>query len=279
MIVNKNVDELMQLTKMQGLTFDDVTLVTQYADFLPEDTCIKSKFSRNISLNIPFVSAAMDTVTGSSMAIAIARLGGIGVIHKNMDIDLHAEAVRKVKLHSNGLIQDPVCFTVSQTVEELLNFKDEKRFPFSGFPILDENGRVAGILTAKDLKFCNDSQLKLADVMTKNILTAAEDTSLEEAYKIMIDKKIGKLPLLCENGELAGLYSFHDVNALISGTSKLENLDDKYQLRCAAAISPYDFKRAESLINAGVDAIILCLTLFILAFTHSTGSPARVYNN
>ena len=171
MIVNKNVDELMQLTKMQGLTFDDVTLVTQYADFLPEDTCIKSKFSRNISLNIPFVSAAMDTVTGSSMAIAIARLGGIGVIHKNMDIELHAEAVRKVKLHSNGLIQNPVSFNVSQTVEELLNYKDEKRLPFSGFPILDGNGRVAGILTAKDLKFCNDRRLKLEQVMTKNILT------------------------------------------------------------------------------------------------------------
>ena len=133
MIVNKNVDELMKLTKLQGLTFDDVTLVTQYADFLPEETCIKSKFSRNIELNIPFVSAAMDTVTGPDMAIAIARLGGIGVIHKNMDIDLHAEAVKKVKLHSNGLIQNPVSFNVSQTVEELLNFKEDKRCRFPVF--------------------------------------------------------------------------------------------------------------------------------------------------
>ncbi|WP_420792837.1 IMP dehydrogenase [Lentisphaera profundi] len=257
MIVNKSVDELMQLTKLQGLTFDDVTLVTQYADFLPEDTLTKSKFSRNIDLNIPFVSAAMDTVTGSSMAIAMARLGGIGVIHKNMDIALHAEAVKKVKLHSNGLIQEPVSFLETQTVEELLNYKEDKHLPFSGFPIVDAAGRVAGILTAKDLKFCNDRRLKLKDIMTSAILTAKEGTTLEDAYKIMIDKKIGKLPLLCKNGELAGLYSFHDVNALITGTSKLENLDSKYQLRCAAAISPYDFDRAEALINAGVDAIVI----------------------
>ncbi len=257
MIKNKMVDKLMQSLTLQGLTFDDVTLVTQYADFLPEETSVKSKFSRNISLNIPFVSAAMDTVTGPEMAVAMARMGGIGVIHKNMSIEAHADAVRKVKLYSNGLIQSPVVFKEDQTVQEIINFKRDKRLSFSGFPIINNEGKLVGLLTAKDLKFCKDKSLKLSEVMTSTILSAEQGTSLEAAYKYMIAKKIGKLPLLNASGELAGLYSFHDVNALMTGTSKQENLDDKYQLRCAAAISPYDFERAEAVIKVGVDAIVI----------------------
>ena len=257
MINNPKIDELMELTKLQGLTFDDVTLVTQYADFLPEATTVESKFSRNIKLNIPFVSAAMDTVTGSGMAIAMAQLGGIGVIHKNMDIAAHAAEVKKVKLHSNGLIQSPVVFRQSDTIEYLLDAKHDRNLPFSGFPIVDEHGKVVGILTAKDLKFCANTNLKISEVMTSKLITADKGTSLEDAYKIMIDAKLGKLPLVSGSGELSGLYSFHDVQALISGSSKQENMDAKYQLRCAAAMSPYDFDRAEALVGAGVDALVI----------------------
>ena len=257
MINNPSIDELMALTKLQGLTFDDVTLVTQYADFLPEATTVESKFSRNIKLNIPFVSAAMDTVTGSGMAIVMAQLGGIGVIHKNMDIALHAAAVKKVKLHSNGLIQAPIVFRETDTIEHLLNAKHDRNLPFSGFPIVNNVGKVVGILTAKDLKFCDDTGLKISDVMTHKLITASSGTSLEDAYKIMIDAKMGKLPLVSASGELSGLYSFHDVQALISGSSKQENMDSKYQLRCAAAMSPYDYDRAEALVQAGVDALVI----------------------
>ena len=131
--MNKNIDALMSHDPFLGLTFDDVSLVTQYADFLPKDTCIKTRFSRNITLNIPCVSAAMDTVTNADMAIAMAKAGGIGVIHKNMDIEPEAAEVRKVKLHVNGLIESPVVFVEDQTIGELIDVKNEKGYPFSGW--------------------------------------------------------------------------------------------------------------------------------------------------
>lgn len=255
--MNKYIDDFMAEFKYTGLTFDDVSLVTQYADFLPNETDVSSKFTRNISLKIPFVSAAMDTVTNSEMAITLAKKGGIGVIHKNMSIEDHAKAVRRVKKHSNGLIENPVCFNVDDTIETVLNTKVQKNFNFNGFPILGPQGKLRGILTAKDLKFVNDYQTKVSDVMTKDLVTAAEGTSLDEAYKIMLDTKLGKLPLVTEDGTLIGLYSFHDVGALCSNSVQSFNLDDNYQLRCAAAMSPYDFDRAEALVDAGVDALVL----------------------
>ncbi len=254
---NPHVDALLGRDPYLGLTFDDVSLVTQYADFLPQDASIKSRFSRNIELNIPFVSAAMDTVTEAPMAIAIARLGGIGVLHKNMSAKAQAAEVRKVKLHSNGLIQQPVSFRDSDDIATVLRTKQEKGLPFSGFPILDANDRVVGILTAKDLKFITDRKVSVASVMTGKLISASAGTTLEQAYKIMTEARIGKLPLLDDKGNLAGLYSFHDVRALMTGSSKQENLDSRYQLRVAAAISPYDYERAEALINAGVDAITI----------------------
>lgn len=239
-----------------GLTFDDVTLVTRYADFLPHEAEITSNFSRNIKVNIPFVSAAMDTVTESNMAIAMAQMGGIGVIHKNMDIEKHAAEVEKVKHYANGLIQNPVTFKSNQKVGDVLDAKEDNSYPFSGFPIVDDSGLLVGILTAKDLKFANPT-MTVAEAMTANLITAAPGTSLDEAYNLMIENKIGKLPLVDNKGKLTGLYSFHDIYALHQGTQNEQNFDEKYQLRVAAAMSPYDYDRSAALVTAGVDALVI----------------------
>ncbi|MCM8528910.1 MAG: IMP dehydrogenase, partial [Lentisphaeraceae bacterium] len=246
----------MEQSPYVGLTFDDVTLVTQYADFLPEDTSIKSKFSRNINLNIPFVSAAMDTVTEAGMAIAIANMGGIGVVHKNLSIEAQAHEVSKVKHYANGLIQNPVVFKDTDTVGDILRTKEEKSYPFSGFPIIDNSNNLVGILTAKDLKFATPSS-PVKEVMTSELITAGSETTLDQAYALMIKNKIGKLPLVNSENRLVGLYSFHDVDALHSGTEKEQNFDSKYQLRVSAAMSPYDHQRAEALFDAGVDAFVI----------------------
>lgn len=255
-MASKHIKNLMSQSNYLGLTFDDVSLVTQYADFLPHESSIKSKFSRNITLNIPFVSAAMDTVTEARMAIAIANMGGIGVIHKNLTIEAQAEEVSKVKHYANGLIQNPVVFKDTDSVGFIHQTIDEKSYPFSGFPILDNNGNLVGILTAKDLKFANASSL-VKEAMTSELITAGSETTLDEAYSLMIKHKIGKLPLVNSENRLVGLYSFHDVDALHSGSEKEQNFDDKYQLRVSAAMSPYDFERAEALFDAGVDAFVI----------------------
>ncbi|MCH2205110.1 MAG: IMP dehydrogenase [Lentisphaerales bacterium] len=246
----------MSQTPYMGLTFDDVTLVTRYAEFLPHEAEITSKFSRNIKVNIPFVSAAMDTVTEANMAIAMAQMGGIGVIHKNMDIVKHAAEVEKVKHYANGLIQNPVTFKSNQKVGEVLDAKEDNSYPFSGFPIVDDSGLLVGILTAKDLKFATPG-MTVSEAMTANLITAAPGTSLDEAYNLMIENKIGKLPLVDNNGKLTGLYSFHDIYALHQGTQNEQNFDEKYQLRVAAAMSPYDYDRSAALVEAGVDALVI----------------------
>ena len=251
-----HIQNLMEQSPYVGLTFDDVTLVTQYADFLPEQTSTKSKFSRNITLNIPFVSAAMDTVTEAGMAIAIANMGGIGVVHKNLSIEHQAREVSKVKHYANGLIQSPVVFKVTDRVGDILRAKEEKSYPFSGFPIVDSGNDLVGILTAKDLKFASATSL-VKDVMTSELITASPDTTLDQAYALMIKNKIGKLPLVNSENRLVGLYSFHDVDALHSGTDKEQNFDSKYQLRVSAAMSPYDYDRAAALFDAGVDAFVI----------------------
>ena len=151
--IMRYIDKFMAAFPFEGLTFDDISLVVQYADFLPHDTDISTKFSRNIKLNIPFVSAAMDTVTESEMAIAMARLGGIGVIHKNLSPERQAEEVRKVKYYLNGVIRTPVTFKPDQTVGEMLAEKRKHKYSFSGFPIVDDNGKLIGIITSRDIKF------------------------------------------------------------------------------------------------------------------------------
>ncbi len=255
--MERYIDKFMAAFEFEGLTFDDISLVTQYADFLPHDADISSRFSRNVKLNIPFVSAAMDTVTESAMAIAMARLGGIGVIHKNLSIERQADEVRKVKYYLNGIIRTPVVFREDQTVEEMMNEKRSRKYSFSGFPIVDGSGHLAGIITSRDIKFLTDYRIKIRDVMTRTPITAKDNISMQEAYKLMLENKVGKLPMIDKNGKLTGLYSFLDVKTLISKEEPDYNRDEQHQLRAAAGIGPYDFERAEALIAAGADALVL----------------------
>ena len=254
---NTFLDEFMAQYKFEGLTFDDISMQTQYADFLPDESDISSNFTRNIRLNVPFVSAAMDTVTESTMAIAMAKLGGIGVIHKNLAVDVQADEVKKVKQYLNGLIRHPVVFHEDVTVEALLNEKEEKKYSFSGFPIVDSNGKLVGIITSRDIKFLQDYKMKVADVMTKDLISAPVSTPMQEAFQIMQKNKVGKLPLVDENGCLKGLYSFLDTKTLIENMEPAYNRDSEHRLRVAAAIGPYDFERAAALAEAGVDAMVL----------------------
>ena len=254
---NVYLDRFMEHFQYEGLTFDDVSLLTQYADYLPDEADISTSFSKNIKLNIPFVSAAMDTVTESEMAIAMAKLGGIGVIHKNLDPARQAEEVRKVKQYLNGLIRNPVVFNKNTTVEEMLNEKRSKQYSFSGFPIVDDEGRVVGIITSRDIKFLTDGKSKVADIMTKAVLTAPVSTPMEKAYDIMRENKVGKLPLVDNEGHLRGLYSFQDVSALMTNMAPDYNRDPEHRLRVAAAVSPYDAERAAALVEAGVDALVI----------------------
>ncbi len=254
---NRQIDDLMKTFKHEGLTFDDLSLVTMYSDFLPADTSVCSMFSRNIGLNIPFVSAAMDTVTESKMAIGMARLGGIGVIHKNLTVDKQADEVWNVKHYLNGLIKNPVAFNPDQTVLDIIEEKEKRKYSFNGFPIVENDGRLVGIITSRDMKFLSDYNVKIKDVMTADPVTAPVSTPLLKALKCMVENKIGKLPIVDGKGILQALYSFHDVKTLIENIEPDYNRDEEHQLRVAAAIGPYDEERAEALVKAEVDALVI----------------------
>lgn len=253
---NKYIEDFMKTFPFEGLTFDDVSLITQYADFLPGDSDISTRLTRNISVKIPFLSAAMDTVTEARMAISMAMMGGIGVIHKNLDPEVQAQHVSRVKHHLNGLITNPVTFSIDDTLETIAIRRAEKGYSFSGFPILGDGGKLVGILTSKDIRFSRSKRAKVTDVMTTDIITAKPDTNLRQAYDIMQQHKIGKLPLL-EKGKLVGLYSYADVRRLIENEEPLFNRDDQYRLRVAAGIGPGDYERAEILNQEEVDVLVV----------------------
>ncbi|MBQ9727333.1 MAG: IMP dehydrogenase [Kiritimatiellae bacterium] len=248
----------MEAFPFEGLTYDDVSLVLQYADFLPDTTDLSTRLTSRIRVNIPFLSAAMDTVTEAPMAIAMAMLGGIGVIHKNLTVEQQADQVSQVKHHLNGLIHSPVAFRVGQTLEEILAVREEKRYKFSGFPILDADGRVAGVLTSKDIDYAEDTAAKVEEVMTKDPIVAPQGTTLQEAYKIMRSARKGKLPLVDGDGRLVGLYSFTDVRDLVEQNLPMANRDSQYRLRVAAAVSGgKDYERAQALAEAGADVLVV----------------------
>ncbi|MDF7825196.1 IMP dehydrogenase [Pontiellaceae bacterium B12227] len=241
----------------EGLTFDDVSLITQYADFLPGDTDISSRLTRNVGVKIPFLSAAMDTVTEGRMAISMAMMGGIGVIHKNLDPEVQALQVSRVKHHLNGLITTPITFNVNDTLETIAICRAEKGYSFNGFPILDNNGKLVGILTSKDIRFSPSKSAPVSEIMTTNFITAKPETNLREAYDLMQKHKIGKLPLLDDTGKLVGLYSYADVRSLIENEEPLFNRDEKYRLRVAAGVGPGDYERAEILAENEVDVFVV----------------------
>lgn len=256
MVKTRVVTEFMENFPHHGITFDDVSLVPDYADFLPQEVDIASRLTTRINLNIPIVSAAMDTVTESQMAIAMAMQGGIGIIHKNMDIARQTREVEVVKHYLNGLIRSPITFKPDDTLHYIQTFKTSHSFNFSGFPIVDPEGRLLGIITAADIKFVRNPEARVADIMTKEVITAGPQTTLEEAYKIMRQNKVGKLPLV-ENGRLAGLYSFSDVSTLIENARPLFNRDERHRLRVGAAIGADDYDRAQSLAEKGADVLVI----------------------
>ena len=240
----------------EGLTYDDVLLIPAYSDILPRDVSIKTKFSKNIELNVPIVSAAMDTVTESAMAIAIAREGGIGVLHKNMSIQQQAVEVRKVKRAESGMIIDPVTLQLDAKV---IDAKDSmKEHSIGGIPIIDNNGVLKGIVTNRDLRFEKNNDRLITEVMTsKNLVVTSEGTSLKQAEGILQKNKIEKLPVVDTDNKLIGLITFRDITKL---TQKPISNKDKYgRLRVAAAIGvTHDaIERTKALVNSGVDAIVI----------------------
>ena len=240
----------------EGLTYDDVLLVPAFSEVLPREVNIQSKFTKNISINVPIVSAAMDTVTESRMAIAMAREGGIGVLHKNMTIEQQAVKVRKVKRAESGMIMDPVTLPAEAMVRDAkANMKEHS---IGGIPIVDDNKKLIGIVTNRDLRFEKNDDRPIAEVMTsKNLVTVGEGTSLSEAEVILQENKIEKLPVVNKDNTLVGLITFRDITKL---TQKPIANKDKYgRLRVAAAIgvTPDAVDRAGALVKAGVDAIII----------------------
>lgn len=242
--------------KMEGLTFDDVLLIPAYSQVLPKDVNLQTKFSRNISLNVPFISAAMDTVTESALAIAIAREGGIGVIHKNMSIEEQARQVHTVKRAENGMIYDPVTIMRGSTVRDALHIMEE--YHIGGIPVVDENKTLVGIVTNRDLRFESDLDRKIDNVMTKdNLVTTSSSTNLEEAAKILQTHKIEKLPVVNQQGKLMGLITYKDITKAKDKPNACK--DELGRLRVAAGIGVTSdcMKRAEALVNAGVDALVI----------------------
>ena len=239
-----------------GLTYDDVLLVPAYSDVLPREVSIQSKFTRNIPINVPIVSAAMDTVTESRMAIAMAREGGIGVLHKNMTIEQQALKVRKVKRAESGMIIDPVTLPISAKVRDAK--ESMREHSIGGIPIVDENGKLLGIVTNRDLRFEKNLNRPIAEVMTsENLVTVSEGTSLDDAEDILQENKIEKLPVINKDQKLVGLITFRDITKLTQ--KPMANKDSFGRLRVAAAVGVTGdaVDRAEALVNAGVDAIII----------------------
>jgi IMP dehydrogenase len=240
----------------EGLTYDDVLLVPNYSEVLPRDVSIKAHFSKNITLNTPVVSAAMDTVTESAMAIAMAQEGGIGVLHKNMSIEQQAAEVRKVKRAESGMIIDPVTLPLSATVGDAKQAMRE--YGIGGIPIVDDHQFLKGIVTNRDLRFEKNNSRPITEVMTsQNLVTAVEGTSLQEAEVILQGHKIEKLPVVSATNKLIGLITFRDITKL---TQKPNANKDKYgRLRVAAAlgVTADAVERASALVKAGVDAVII----------------------
>ena len=240
----------------EGLTYEDVLLVPAYSKILPSDVSLQTRFSRNISLNVPIVSAAMDTVTESKMAIAIASEGGIGVIHKNMSIEDQANEVRLVKRAESGMIIDPVTLDINSLVIDAKN--NMKKYKIGGIPIVSKTGKLVGIVTNRDLRFEKNNSKKLSEVMTsKNLITAKAGTSMSQAEEILQTHKIEKLPVVDSKGILIGLITFRDINK--HSEKPTSNKDKLGRLMVSAAIgTDKDYKkRAQELIKSGVDALVV----------------------
>jgi IMP dehydrogenase len=240
----------------EGLTYDDVLLVPAYSEVLPRDVKISTQFSKNIRINAPIISAAMDTVTESKLAISIAQQGGIGVIHKNMGIDAQALEVRKVKRSESGMILDPVTLNEDAKVADALRLMSENRI--GGIPVVDNNGKLKGIVTNRDLRFEKDFSKAVVDVMTKeNLVTTTKGVELNEAEGILQEFKIEKLPVVDDQYKLVGLITYRDIIKLKEHPNSSKDSFGRLRVAAAIGVASETLARATALINAGVDALII----------------------
>lgn len=241
----------------EGLTFDDVLLIPAESDVLPNEVDLSTQLTKHIKLNIPLMTSAMDTVTESTMAIAIAREGGIGVIHKNMTIEDQATEVDKVKRSENGVISDPFFLYPQNTAQDAENLM--RKYKISGVPICEEDGTLVGILTNRDMRFMTDYSVKIADVMTpkEKLVTAMSGTTLEEAKKILMASKVEKLPLVDKNGKLTGLVTIKDIEKSLKYPNTARDSQDRLLCAAAVGITGDMLDRAKALVDAHVDALVL----------------------
>lgn len=242
-----------------SLTYSDVRLRTGYADVMPDDVLLESKFSRNVSLCIPITSAAMDSVTEHALAIELAKLGGLGIIHRKLGAKEQASEVARVKYHLNGMILRPICFREDQTIALILAVREQKGYTFHSFPIVDAHNKLVGVLTGNDFDFCDDVHVPAARVMTREVITAPEGTSLDEAYRLMQRHRRKVLPIVNAAGSVTALYTFSDVKRIVSGRSTISNVDARGQLRVGAAVGTGSeaLERVALLQKENVDVVVI----------------------
>ncbi|MBR4046369.1 MAG: IMP dehydrogenase [Alistipes sp.] len=238
-----------------GLTFDDVLLVPAYSEVLPREVSTVGRFSRNITLNIPIVSAAMDTVTEAPLAIALAREGGIGVVHKNMSIAAQAAHVRRVKRAESGMIYDPVTIFKDNTVGDALQIMQENKI--GGIPVVDAEGYLIGIVTNRDLRFQSDMERKIEEVMTKENIVTTHETDLKSAAKVLLENKIEKLPVVDNNGKLIGLITYRDITKLKDNPMACKDAKGRLRVAAGIGITPDAMDRVAALVAEEVDAVVL----------------------
>ncbi|MFT5595356.1 MAG: IMP dehydrogenase, partial [Flammeovirgaceae bacterium] len=240
----------------EGLTYDDVLLVPAYSDILPRQVDIRSRFSRNIMLNTPIVSAAMDTVTGFELAIAMAQQGGIGVIHKNMSIEAQAREVRKVKRSESGMIQDPITMIKTAKVGDALQIMSENKI--GGIPVVDADNILVGIVTNRDLRFQKEMTKPVSEIMTtENLITAKKGITLQEAEIILQQYKIEKLPVVSEKNKLIGLITYRDIIKLKKHPNSCKDEFGRLRVAAAIGVTADAVERTEALVKAGVDAVVI----------------------
>ncbi|MFA7107366.1 MAG: IMP dehydrogenase, partial [Candidatus Izemoplasmatales bacterium] len=239
----------------EGLTYDDVLLVPAYSEVLPREVDTSTFFTRNISLKVPIVSAAMDTVTESDMAIAMAQEGGIGVLHKNMSIEAQAEEVTKVKRAENGMIVNPITTTKDATVGDALSLMAE--YKIGGIPIVDENRKLIGIVTNRDLRFQRNMERKISEIMTINVITTREFTTFEKAADILQEYKIEKLPVVNDGGQLVGLITYKDIIKIKTRPNACKDATGRLRVAAAVGVSVDLMERCDELIRVGVDALVI----------------------
>lgn len=239
----------------EGLTYDDVLLVPSYSEILPHEVTVASRFSKNIKMNIPMVSAAMDTVTEAAMAIAMAQEGGIGVLHKNMTIERQANEVRKVKRAENGMIIDPLTLTKEAKVKEALHLMNE--YGIGGIPIVDENKMLIGMVTNRDLRFETDMMRPLSEIMITDLITTHQGTTFAEATHILQQHKIEKLPVVNDKGQFVGLITYRDIMKTKERPLACKDSNGRLCVAAGVGITPDMMVRAEALVKAGVDALVI----------------------